>query len=157
MKSYLILIGKTDKSWLKKGIEEYLTRISKYISFEIILLEDVKNKAKMPELTVKNKEGEIILKKIQPNDVMILLDEKGEKLSSKDFAKFIQRQMNSSVRNIYFVIGGAYGFSQKVYERGNYMISLSKMTFSHQIARLIFAEQFYRTLTIINNEQYHHE
>jgi 23S rRNA (pseudouridine1915-N3)-methyltransferase len=157
MKTHLIIIGQTDKTWLNTGINEYLNRIEKYLSFELILIEDIKNRAKMPELIVKNKEGELILKKIAPNDIIILLDEKGKKLNSKGFADFLQKQMNSGVRNIYFVIGGAYGFSKQVYNRSNYMISLSNMTFSHQIARLIFAEQLYRALTIINNEPYHHE
>jgi 23S rRNA (pseudouridine1915-N3)-methyltransferase len=157
MKIHLIIIGQIDATWLNKGFNDYLNRISKYLPFQLILIEDIKNKANMPKLIIKNKEGELILKKIASNDIMILLDEKGSKLTSKGFADFIQNRINSSVRNIYFVIGGAYGFSQQVYERSNYMISLSDMTFSHQIVRLIFAEQLYRALTIINNEPYHHD
>jgi len=155
MKTYLVIIGKNDKTWLNTGICEYLNRVKKYISLEIVLINDIKNKAKMPELIVKNKEGELILNKIPKNDTVILLDEKGKRLSSIDFADFFQKQMNLGNKNIYFVIGGAYGFSKAVYERSNYAISLSAMTFSHQLARLIFAEQLYRALTIINNEKYH--
>ena len=156
MKTYLVIVGRTEKRWLMTGIDEYLTRISKYIPFYTIVIEDIKSRAKMPESIIKIKEGELILKKIDSNDVMILLDEKGKTLSSRDFADFIQKHANLGTRNIFFVVGGAYGFSNAVYDRCNYMISLSQMTFSHQMARLIFAEQLYRALTIINNEPYHH-
>ena len=157
MKTNLVIVGKTNEKWLKAGIDEYLNRIGKYIPFSIILIDDIKNRTNMPEMMIKIKEGEMILKKISPNDMMILLDENGKLFSSVEFADFIQKQMNLSVRNIFFVIGGAYGFSKAVYDRCNYKISLSSMTFSHQLARLVFAEQFYRALTIINNEPYHNE
>jgi len=157
MKTNLVIVGKTDEKWLDEGINLYLNRIRKYIPFSTILINDIKNRVNMPELVIKNKEGELILNKIAPNDMLILLDEKGKKLSSKEFAGFFQKQMNLGVRYVYFVIGGAYGFSQEVYDRCNYKISLSPMTFSHQLARLFFAEQFYRALTIINNEPYHND
>lgn len=156
MKTFLVIVGKTNEKWLKAGIDDYLSRICKYIPFSVILIDDIKNRSNMPEIVIKNKEGELILNKIAPNDVLILLDEKGKTLSSRDFADFIQKQMNLGLRNVYFIIGGAYGFSQAVYDRCNHKISLSPMTFSHQLARLIFTEQFYRALTIINNEPYHH-
>ena len=156
MKIHLVTVGRTDKIWLNTGIDDYLTRIRKYISFEIILINNIKNRAKMSEQVIKNLEGEQILKKIAQNDVVILLDEKGKSFTSKEFAVYFQKQINSGAKNIFFITGGAYGFSKAVYDRSNFIVSLSEMTFSHQMVRLIFAEQLYRALSIINNEPYHH-
>jgi len=157
MRIKFVLVGRTDQTWLNMGIDEYLSRIRKYIPFEIILINNIKNRAKMPEQMIKKMEGEKILEKISEKDIVILLDERGKSFTSKEFAIFIQKQISSGTRNIIFVSGGAYGFSEEVYARKNFMVSLSDLTFSHQMVRLIFAEQLYRALTIINNEPYHHE
>ena len=157
MKTLLVMVGRTDEEWLASGIAEYVKRINRYLSFQEVVIQDVKKGKRMPEGLVKKEEGLQILKRISPGDVVVLLDEKGSVNSSRAFAIFIQKQMNSGIRNLVFVIGGAYGFSEEMYARGDYKISLSKMTFSHQMVRLIFTEQFYRAMTILNNEPYHHD
>ena len=157
MKTHLVMVGATDERWLDTGIQDYIGRICKYIPFQTILINDIKKGVKMSEQFIKEKEGELILKKIAPSDILVLLDEKGKMFSSRDFASFMEKQMGSGIRNIFFVIGGAYGFSDEVYRRCNFKVSLSAMTFSHQMVRLIFAEQLYRAMTIINNEPYHHD
>lgn len=157
MKTILVMVGRTDEAWLASGIDEYIKRIGRYIPFQDIVVQDVRKGKNMPESVVKKEEGALILKKISPGDVLVLLDEKGAINSSRDFAGFIQKQMNSSTRNLFFVIGGAYGFSEEIYKRSDFKISLSKLTFSHQMVRLIFVEQLYRAMTILNNEPYHHD
>jgi 23S rRNA (pseudouridine1915-N3)-methyltransferase len=157
MKTILVMVGRTDEAWLSLGIDEYVKRVSRYIPFERVVIQDVKKGKSMPESVVKKEEGIQILKKIASGDVLVLLDENGALNGSRNFAGFIQKQMNSGIRNLFFVIGGAYGFSDEVYQRCDFKISLSKMTFSHQMVRLIFAEQLYRALTILNNEPYHHD
>lgn len=156
MKLTLILVGKTNAEHLKEGISLYEKRIGHYIPFEIKILPDVKNSKSLPEKELKIKEGELILKALTPGDDVILLDDKGIELDSVEFAKFIGRGMVRSTKSMIFVIGGAYGFSDDVYNRASMKISLSKMTFSHQLVRLIFAEQLYRAFTIIKGEPYHH-
>lgn len=151
------MVGRTDENWLASGIAEYVKRINRYVPFQEIVIQDVKKGKSMPEGVVKKEEGLQILKRIGTGDVVVLLDEKGNVNSSRGFADFLQKQMNSGIRNLVFVIGGAYGFSDEVYQRSDYKISLSKMTFSHQMVRLIFTEQFYRSMTILNNEPYHHD
>ena len=157
MKTYLVMVGATGEKWLETGISDYFGRIERYIPFQTIIIEDIKKGKKMPESLIKEKEGELILKKITQSDILVLLDEKGKMFSSRDFSLFMEKQMSAGIRNIFFVIGGAYGFSEEVYNRCNFKISLSAMTFSHQMVRLIFAEQLYRAMTIINNEPYHHD
>lgn len=157
MKTVLVIVGRTDASWLHLGIDEYIKRIGRYIPFQVSVIQDVKRSKATPEAVLKKEEGVQILKKIAPGDVMVLLDENGTNFSSRDFAGFLQKQMNSGIRNLFFVIGGAYGFSDEVYQRCDFKLSLSKMTFSHQMVRLIFTEQLYRAMTIINNEPYHHD
>ena len=157
MNIQIIVIGKTDQSYLIAGIDEYCKRIKRYINFDMQVIADIKNTKNINEIQQKNLEGEKILAKLNSNDFVVLLDENGIEYNSRSFADFISKQMLSSVKNLVFVIGGPYGFSKSVYDRANCKISLSKMTFSHQIVRLLFLEQLYRSFTIINNEPYHHD
>jgi len=157
MKLHLLYIGKTDKSYIKQGFEEYSSRVKKYLPFEIIEISDIKNTKNMPAEVQKQKEGELILNKLPKNCELILLDENGKELSSMKFAQYIENKMVNSGRDICFCIGGPYGFSEKVYKASSGKISLSKMTFSHQMIRMIFSEQLYRAFSIINNEPYHHQ
>lgn len=157
MKILLIAVGKTELSSVSKLCEDYFTRIKRYINFEFKIIKDIKTTAKTKEIIQKKLEGEKILAELSPSDFVIVLDEKAKEFTSREFSLFIEKQMNISTKNLVFVIGGAYGFSQEVYDRANFKISLSQMTFSHQIIRLIFAEQLYRAFTIINNDPYHHD
>lgn len=156
MKSELIVIGKTVDKHIIACIEDYNKRISHYMSFGITTIPNIKDTKNMSEDVQKEKEGEMILKMIQPSDHVVLLDEHGKSLRSIEFAEWIE-QKQIHARKLVFVIGGPYGFSPKVYERANEKLSLSKMTFSHQMIRLIFIEQIYRACTIIKGEPYHHE
>jgi 23S rRNA (pseudouridine1915-N3)-methyltransferase len=156
MKIKLIVIGKTDEKYLQEGIAKYLDRLKHYVSFEILLINDVKMGTKPNASLQKEKEGNLFLEKIQPNDFVVLLDEKGKTLSSTEFADYFQKRMNASL-DVVFLIGGPFGFSDEIYQRANDKISLSKMTFSHQMVRLFFTEQLYRAFTIIKGEKYHHE
>lgn len=156
MKIKLLLIGKTDESYLKQGIEKYSKRIKHYLSFDFITIPDLKNTRNLSEEQQKQKEGELILNQLNPADFVVLLDEKGKEYSSVDFSKFIEKQMISGLKNLVFIVGGPYGFSKQLYEKSNIKISLSQMTFSHQMVRLIFVEQLYRALSIIKGEPYHH-
>ncbi|MBK8808153.1 MAG: 23S rRNA (pseudouridine(1915)-N(3))-methyltransferase RlmH [Bacteroidales bacterium] len=157
MKISLFYIGKTDLEYLRTGIQVYNSRIGHYIPFELVELSDIKNTKNLSELQQKEKEGELILSKIDKTKFLILLDEKGKEYSSEQFSVFLETKMIAASPDIIFLIGGAYGFSQKVYERANFKIALSKMTFSHQMVRLIFIEQLYRALTIMRGEPYHHK
>jgi len=155
MQITLIQTGKTRFSYLQEGISDYQNRLKHYINFEEITLPDIKNAKSLIFAEIKRKEGEQLLKLIDKSAFLILLDEKGKQSGSEEFAEFIRKSMNSG-RDIVLVIGGAFGFSEDVYNRANDKISLSKMTFSHQLVRLIFAEQLYRAMTIIKGEPYHH-
>lgn len=157
MKIKLLQIGKTNDEYLLRGIDEYCARIKNYVPFEIETIPYLKNSNSFSSELVKQKEGELILQKIKKEDILILLDENGKTYSSKGFATFLQQQMNTGNKQLIFLIGGAYGFSSDVYERANGKISLSSMTFSHQIIRIIFIEQLYRGFTIIHHHPYHHE
>jgi len=157
MKITLIAVGKTDESCLNDLTEKYFKRIKAFVSLEKIFLPDIKNNKKISVNEQKHKEGKLILDKVSKSDFVVLLDEKGKEYTSIEFATFLQKRMNAGIKNLVFVIGGPYGFSQEVYQRANQKISLSKMTFSHQLIRLIFAEQIYRAFTILNNHPYHHE
>ena len=157
MKISLLTIGKTNASYLATGIKEYEKRLQRFINFELKSISDIKNARKLSPAEIKNKEGQLLLKNIKSNDFVILLDERGKTFSSISFAEYLQKQMNQGVSNITFVVGGAYGFSEAIYKRANAKISLSKMTFSHQIIRLIFVEQIYRAYAIINHHPYHNE
>ncbi|HEY4326989.1 MAG TPA: 23S rRNA (pseudouridine(1915)-N(3))-methyltransferase RlmH [Mucilaginibacter sp.] len=157
MKITFITVGKTEEAYLKDGIEKYVKRLKHYTRLTIVEIDELKNtKALTPELQ-KAKEAELILKKITPLDHLILLDENGIELSSQQFAAYINKKALGSVANVVFVVGGPYGFDQSVYERANDKLSLSAMTFSHQMVRLFFMEQLYRAFTIIKGEPYHHQ
>lgn len=157
MKIKLIVIGKTDQSFLRDGIQLYHKRIPHYLPFEYLIIPDIKNTRKLSENQQKIKEGELILSQIKAGDELILLDEKGKDFRSIDFARFLEKKMLGGVKNLIFTIGGPYGFSEAVYQKAIAKVSLSKMTFSHQLIRLIFSEQLYRALTILKGEPYHHE
>lgn len=157
MKITLLTVGKTDKDWVKQGLDIYTSRLKHYIPFCISEIPELKNVSALTKDQIKIKEGELILKNIKPADDVILLDEHGKEYTSTGFASFLQKKMVSEGRDIVFVIGGAYGFSEDVYKRANSKISLSLMTFSHQMVRAIFAEQIYRAFTIMKGEPYHHE
>lgn len=153
----LIAIGKTDNKNLQSLIDEYQKRLSFYIKFDLEIIPDIKNVKNLSESQQKEKEGELILAKITPTDQLILLDENGKTFSSMAFSEELQKKMNSGVKTLVFVIGGPYGFSDAVYNKANGKISLSLMTFSHQMVRLFFIEQIYRGFTILKNEPYHHQ
>jgi 23S rRNA (pseudouridine1915-N3)-methyltransferase len=157
MKVTLVVIGKTDKDYLKKGIDIYGKRLFHYLPFEIKTIPDIKNSKNLTTEQQKEKEGVLILNQVTSTDHLILLDEKGEELSSVNFSKWMEKRMVAGTKHLVFVIGGPYGFSPAVKERANGKLSLSKMTFSHQMVRLIFIEQLYRAMSILNGEPYHHE
>ncbi len=157
VKILLLTIGNTDKKYMKEGIDEYVKRISFYIPFDMKVIPDLKNRSTLSPDLQKEKEGLLILNQIAPGDSVVLLDEHGLEFSSVEFSKWIEKKMISGIRQLVFVIGGPYGFSKAVYQRSDSLISLSKMTFSHQMVRMIFVEQVYRALTILKNEPYHHE
>ncbi|MDF1672066.1 MAG: 23S rRNA (pseudouridine(1915)-N(3))-methyltransferase RlmH [Vicingaceae bacterium] len=156
MKIKLIAIGKTDESYLKEGIDKYLKRLKHYASFELIIINDVKVGKKTNVILQKELEEKEILSKVNTNDYLILLDEKGEEYNSVGFSKFLQKRMNSG-NDIVFVIGGPFGFSELMYERAIAKVGLSKLTFSHQMVRLFFVEQLYRAFTILKGEKYHNQ
>ena len=158
MKITLLTVGKTDKDWVKAGMEIYIDRLRHYINFSLVKIPELKKVSALSKEQIKTKEGELILKNIRSTDDVILLDEHGKTFTSMEWASVIENKISGgSARDIVFVIGGAYGFSREVYDRSNSMISLSKMTFSHQMVRAIFVEQLYRAFTIIKGEPYHHE
>lgn len=151
------MIGKTDEPYLEEGIEKYAKRLKHYVSFEKVILADVKQGAKLAVDKLKEEEGRLILSKVENSDLLVLLDEKGNEFTSSQFASYLQKKMNTVSGNLVLVIGGAFGFSGEVYSRANEKISLSKMTFSHQMVRLFITEQLYRAFTILRGEKYHHE
>ena len=156
MKTKLIVVGKTVDKNIIKGIEDYVGRIGHYMPFEIIVIPELKNTKKLSTASQKDMEGELILKQLHPSDTVVLLDEHGKEYRSIEFASWIEKQQQTA-RTLVFVVGGPYGFSDAVYARSNSKLSLSKMTFSHQMIRLLFVEQIYRACTIIKGEPYHHE
>ena len=157
MQITLMAIGKTDSKQLEQMIALYQNRLKHYIRFDINIIPDLKNRKTLSEAQQKLKEGELLLNQIKSSDTLILLDEKGKTYSSLEFANFLQKKMNSGIKNLVFLIGGPYGFSEPVYQRANEKISLSSMTFSHQMVRLFMVEQLYRGFTILKNEPYHHQ
>lgn len=152
----LIAVGKTDNSALQQLIADYEKRLSHYVNFQMQIILDIKNSKSLSEEQQKAKEGELILKNIENSHHLILLDERGKEYTSVGFSEFLQKQMNTGTKQLVFVIGGPYGFSEEVYQRANGKLSLSKLTFSHQMIRLFFVEQIYRAFTILKNEPYHH-
>jgi len=157
MKIKLIVIGKTKSKFLLDGENEYQKRLKHYCKFSELIIPDIKNGGKLSKKELKEKEGNLILASIKNSDYVILLDDKGLELSSTDFAEFLNKKMVSSTNELVYIIGGAFGFSESLYRRANTKLSLSKMTFSHQMVRMIFKEQLYRAFTILKGGKYHHE
>lgn len=157
MKITLLTVGKTDKDWVRQGMDIYISRMKHYIPFSVVEIPELKNVSSLSEEQIKTKEGELILKNIRPADDVVLLDERGREYSSVEFAKVLQDKISYTCKDIVFIIGGAYGFSEAVRQRAGGKISLSRMTFSHQMVRAIFVEQLYRAFTIMKGEPYHHE
>ena len=157
MKITLLTVGKTDKDWVRQGMDIYVSRLKHYIPFSVVEIPELKNVSALTKDQIKTREGELILRQINPTDDLILLDERGKEYTSVELAKVIQDKISYAGKDMTYVIGGAYGFSDAVYQRANSKISLSRMTFSHQMVRAIFVEQIYRAFTIMKGEPYHHE
>ncbi|MDE6380605.1 MAG: 23S rRNA (pseudouridine(1915)-N(3))-methyltransferase RlmH [Muribaculaceae bacterium] len=157
MEITLITIGKTGTGYLQTGIDEYCKRLKRYIQFSIKCLPDIKNARKLTESQQKTEEGKLILSELSPSDFVVLLDERGEMLTSRGFSEFIQKGMLGGKKRMAFIVGGPYGFSKEVYSRADSKLSFSKMTFSHEMIRLFFTEQVYRAMTIMKGEPYHHD
>jgi 23S rRNA (pseudouridine1915-N3)-methyltransferase len=157
MKILLIVVGKTDQQWLTEGITQYIDRLSHYSQFEMQVIPDIRNTRSMEAQVQKVREGEQILKLLQPSDDVWLLDDKGREMTSPEMAQWLEKRMAQSTKRLVFIIGGPYGFSPDVYDRVPGRLSLSRMTFSHQMVRLIFVEQLYRAFSILHNLPYHHE
>ena len=157
MKISLLTVGRTDIAWVREGLGTYSSRLFHYVPFSVIEIPELKNVSALSKAQIKEKEGELILKSVKPSDRVILLDERGKEYRSVEFAGEIERMMAGGGKDIVFIIGGAYGFSDAVYARSDGKMSLSRMTFSHQMVRTIFTEQLYRAFTIIKGEPYHHE
>ena len=157
MKIILITVGKTDQQWLSDGIRQYTERLSHFCQFEFQVIPDIRNTRSMEASVQKEREGEQILKLLQPSDDVYLLDDKGFEMTSPQMAQWLEKRMSQSTKRLVFIIGGPYGFSPDVYNRVPGRLSLSRMTFSHQMVRLIFVEQLYRAFAILNNLPYHHE
>ena len=153
----LLTVGETVVPWVKECLDLYCSRLKHYLPFSVVEIPELKKVSALSEEQIKDKEGALILKNIGPQDTLILLDEKGKEFRSLEFASWLEKQMAGGAKGLVFVIGGAYGFSREVYARADGKISLSKMTFSHQMVRTIFAEQLYRACTILRGEPYHHE
>ncbi len=153
----LLTIGKTDNPQLQQLISIYENRLKHYVKFELEVIPDIKNIKKLSEIQQKEKEGELVLKQLKATDVPILLDENGKQCSSIEFSQYLQKKMNAGTKRLVLIIGGPYGFSNALYQKAQGKLSLSKMTFSHQMVRLFTVEQIYRALTILNNEPYHHQ
>lgn len=149
-------IGKTDLTFVEQGMGLYADRVARYIPFRSQMIPDIKNRKSLSETEQKQKEGQALLNSFADSEEVWVLDEKGKQMSSEEFAEFLQRKMSSGIKGLHFVVGGPYGFSEEVYARANGRISLSKMTFSHQMVRMFFLEQLYRAFTIIKGEPYHH-
>lgn len=157
MKTILLVVGRTVEKHFDTAINDYLRRTKHYISFDMEVIPELKNTKSLSAEQQKDREGELILKALQPGDTVVLLDEQGKEMRSVEFAGYMERKMNTVNKRLVFVIGGPYGFSDKVYQAAHEKISMSKMTFSHQMIRLIFAEQMYRAVSILNGSPYHHE
>jgi len=157
MKFTLLVVGRTVEKHYITAIDDYVSRTKHFISFDMEVIPELKNTKSLSMEQQKEKEGELILKALQPGDVVVLLDEHGKEFRSVDFAAWVEKKMHTVNKRLVFIIGGPYGFAPKVYEVAKEKLSLSKMTFSHQMIRLIFVEQLYRAMTILNNNPYHHE
>ena len=153
----LIVVAKTDEQYLRDGIDVYVKRLRHYVNFEMVVIPALKDLRNASVDEVKEREAAVLLRHLEKADAVVLLDEHGVEYTSVGFSKYLQKQMNAGIRTLAFVVGGAFGFSSKVYERANGKLSLSQMTFSHQMIRLLFVEQLYRAFTILNHEPYHNE
>ena len=157
MKIVLMTVGKTTTEYLRKGIEMYTARINRYMQFELNELPDIRNTKSLTEAQQKEREGELILSALQPSDAVVLLDERGREMTSREFADDIDRYGIRGTKRLVYIVGGPYGFSGKVYDRANAKLSLSRMTYPHEMVRLFFTEQIYRAMTILRGEPYHHD
>lgn len=157
MKIVLLVVGKTTESYFIQGIDEYSKRLAHYVPFELTVIPELRNTKSLSADQQKEREADLILKALQPGDYVVLLDEHGREFTSLQFASYLEKKMANIAKRLIFVVGGPYGFSNRVYQAAQEKISLSKMTYSHQMIRLIFTEQLYRAMTILNNEPYHHE
>ena len=157
MKIVLIAVGKTTTGYIERGIEEFVKRVNRYVSMEIVIIPDLKSSKALSPENQKQKEGQAILAALQPGDHVTLLDERGKEFSSREFSVLLERRMVLGSKRLIFVIGGPYGFSSDVYSRADDKLSLSKMTFTHEMVRFFFAEQLYRAMTIMRGEPYHHD
>ena len=153
----LIVVGKTDEKYLQQGIDVYVSRLKHYVNFEMVVIPALKDQKGASPEEVKEREAALLLRQLEKCDRVVLLDEHGEQHTSVDFAQYLQKQMNAGVRNLAFVVGGAFGFAPGVYAAASGKVSLSKMTFNHQMVRLFFVEQLYRAFTILRHEPYHNE
>jgi 23S rRNA (pseudouridine1915-N3)-methyltransferase len=156
MKILVIFVGKTSDDHLDILIKKYVQRINKYATFDIVVTKELKSQNFSSVEELKKMEGSLLSKYIEPGDFIILLDEKGKEMTSIEFSKFVESQITRNIRRLIFIIGGAYGFSDEIYHRSNFLLSMSRMTFSHQMIRLFFVEQLYRAFTIMKGEPYHH-
>ncbi len=157
MKILLLVVGKTVENYFAQGIEEYSRRLSHYVPFELSVIPELRNTKSLSTDQQKEREADLLLKAFLPGDCIVLLDEHGKEFTSTQFASYLEKKMANVAKRLVFVVGGPYGFSPRIYEVAQEKISLSKMTYSHQMIRLIFTEQLYRAMTILNNEPYHHE
>lgn len=153
----LVVVAKTDEKYLQEGIDIYVRRLAHYVNFEMVVVPALRDTKNLSPADMKEREGVLILKAVEKSDYVVLLDEHGKEYTSVEFSQFLQKQMNSGIRTLSFVVGGAFGFSPQVYAKANAKLSLSQMTFSHQMIRLFFVEQLYRAFTILKNEPYHNE
>ena len=157
MELKLVTVGKTDVKWVKEGLDLYVSRLRHYVPFSVVEIPQLKNVSAFTQDQIKEKEGDLILKQLTPGDAVFLLDEHGKEYRSVEWAGWLRQRLARGGKALVFVIGGAYGFSRAVYDRAEGLVSLSKMTFSHQMVRTVFAEQLYRAFTILRGEPYHHE
>ncbi len=157
MKIQLVAVGKTSSGYIREGIDMYLNRLKHYLPVEVKIISDIKENKSMTEERQKELEGEAILSTLMPGDYVVLLDERGDELTSRQFSTYMDKRMSTVARRMVFIVGGPYGFSQKVYDRADSKLSLSRMTFNHEMVRLFFVEQLYRAMTILRGEPYHHD
>lgn len=157
MKILILVIGKTDKGYVFDGVEKYKNRLKHYVNFEFEEIPDLKNRKTLSKDQQKKQEADLILSSLKTDDIVILLDEKGKSFGSVEFSKYLQKKMNSGIKRLVFLVGGPFGFDKSIYDKHQDKLSLSKMTFSHQMIRLFFCEQLYRVMTILKNEPYHNE
>ena len=157
MEICILSVGKISSQWIQEGISLFESRLGKYTKYTAIIVPDIKNAKSLSKESLKEEEGKLILQQFQPSDFIVLMDEKGKEFTSRDFSEWLQKQMNSGRKRLVIVIGGPYGFSEAVYSRADYKIALSKMTFTHEMAKLILTEQIYRGMTILKGEPYHHD